>query len=763
MLRIFNFLLILFFLNFPVLTNAEVQENCKNFNYLTASEKKITLIKIKTNNYRSWQVNNIRILTDNTNVISDKFKRKFLSEVIVFYEDNTFCKIQAKIRTHGDLKDHIYFKDGKVYQSLDVQLIDGHINNITKFKLFLKGTRGNEEDEIFMTELLRQLGFLAPRTEAIKVQMNDTNIKMLFQEKITKELLEYNYRREGPILEGDEKYMWSYASKIENKVDGGIDWNEIFRVSELGTRIQLSKQSNSSWAIKDSEFLKDSLMALEKLNFAYLVYLNSYKEKHTFLDYDLDNLILSSNNEQQRQKLNLFNNLIIAAKGYHGLYTHNRRFYWNSIERYFEPIYYDGEFNITEKINKLNFPLSLDYEKSINKTKLILNNIDKKDFFENKIKKKLNISYKNYLLKFDVLINNLEDIKKLFLEKNNEDLKANKFIYESINLTENYLDNINNLKEDIKFVKFLPNINDEKFYLCLNNLNDCNNKIYLDENEIRKLLEGDLNLENKNYQFIGFKENYGNEYKSIILNDENFDNVNFYYKGNFSFNYEKNNFEIFQNETLGRSYFVGGKIKNVEINFNGSNKFFNQQVANRLDYRTLTGCVTFYNLSFENVKISSNYSNCEDAINIINSVGKIKIIKSKNSLFDGIDIDFSNIEVNEVNVKNSLNDCIDFSSGKYFLNKGTFENCGDKGISIGEKSFIKISEANILDSNIGIASKDSSKAIINKVSVNNSDICLSAYNKKQEFSGGYLKIESANCQNFNKKLFYDNFSQIEIN
>ena len=84
-----------------------------------------------------------------------------------------------------------------------------------------------------MTELLRQLGFLAPRTEFIKVQMNDTNIKMLFQEKITKELLEYNYRREGPILEGDEKYMWSYASKIENKVDGGIDWNEILEFLSL--------------------------------------------------------------------------------------------------------------------------------------------------------------------------------------------------------------------------------------------------------------------------------------------------------------------------------------------------------------------------------------------------------------------------------------------------------------------------------------------------------------------------------------------------
>ena len=59
----------------------------------------------------------------------------------------------------------------------------------------------------------------------------------------------------------------------------------------------------------------------------------------------------------------------------------------------------------------------------------------------------------------------------------------------------NYLDNINNLKEDIKFVKFLPNINDEKFYLCLNNLNDCNNKIYLDENLIRLAI--------KNNPFVG--------------------------------------------------------------------------------------------------------------------------------------------------------------------------------------------------------------------------------------------------------------------
>ena len=763
MLRIFNFLFIVFFLSVPNVINAEIQENCKYFNNYTKLEKKIISLKIKTNDYRSWQVNNIRILTDNSNVISDKFKGKFSSEVTVFYDDKTYCRIQAKIRTHGDLKDHIYFKDGKVYQSLDVQLLNGHINNITKFKLFLNGTRGNEEDEIFMTELLREIGFIAPRTEIVKVEFNNLNIQMLFQEKITKELLEYNNKREGPILEGDEKYMWSYASKIKNKVQGGVDWTEIFRVSELGTRIQLAKQSNSSWAIKHPEFLKDSLFALEKLNFAYLVYLNSYKDNYSFLEYDLDNLILSSNNEKQHEKLNIFNNLIIAAKGYHALYTHNRRFYWNSIEGYFEPIYYDGEFNITEKITKLNFPLSLNYINSIKKTELQLDQIDKKKFYENKIKGKINISYKDYLLKFDIIKKNLNDIEKLFLQKNKEDLQLNNSSYKSKNLNKNYLKNIESLKEDIKFLKFIPNLNNGDFYLCSNKLKECNSKIYLDLREIRQLLEGDLKIKGENYQFIGLKEKIFNEYNSILLNDEYFDNVTFYYKGDFSYNYENKNFEIFQNETLGRAYFIGGKIKNARINFKGSNKFFDKQIENRLDHKTLTGCITFFNLTFENVEINSNYSNCEDGINIMNSNGKIKSITVDNSLFDGIDFDFSTIDVNQIKVKNSFNDCVDFSGGKYFFKIGNFENCGDKGISIGEKSFVKINQANIIGANIGIASKDSSKAIIDKANITNTDQCLSSYNKKQEFSGGYIQIKQENCQNFNKKLFHDAFSEIKIN
>ena len=101
-------------------------------------------------------------------------------------------------------------------------------------------------------------------------------------------------------------------------------------------------------------FLKECFSALDRLNFAYLVYINSFqdKNKYSFLDYNLDNKILSQG-IKNLDKLNLFNNLILAANGNHALYVHNR----NSIgilKKITLNLYYDGEFNIKEPKN-LNF------------------------------------------------------------------------------------------------------------------------------------------------------------------------------------------------------------------------------------------------------------------------------------------------------------------------------------------------------------------------------------------------------------------------
>ena len=44
----------------------------------------------------------------------------------------------------------------------------------------------------------------------------------------------------------------------------------------------------------------------------------------------------------------------------------------------------------------------------------------------------------------------------------------------------------------------------------------------------------------------------------------------------------------------------------------------------------------------------------------------------------------------------------------------------------------------------------------------NTDTCLSAYKKKQEFNGSYLKVNNFVCEIFVNKFLQDNKSTIDI-
>ena len=99
-------------------------------------------------------------------------------------------------------------RDGSLLPSLNVNLDKGHIFGITKFILFLPKTR-NGDNEIFATTLFKELGILSPRSLYLNVKYgNYSPKKFIFQEKIQKELLEQNYLREGPIIEGDERFAF---------------------------------------------------------------------------------------------------------------------------------------------------------------------------------------------------------------------------------------------------------------------------------------------------------------------------------------------------------------------------------------------------------------------------------------------------------------------------------------------------------------------------------------------------------------------------
>ena len=202
---------------FSFVAEADIKQLDKNFkgcnydinekNLKEINNLKIKRISVDVNNYRNWIVNSIRIITSRSRYVSDSYKQRFKSNISVEFEDGSLCNFVGRIRHHGDEKDHISLAGNTIIQSIDVHLDEGNIRGITKFKLLRPNTRGKLEDEIFLTELLRNLNFLAPRTLKVDVRINEANSVMIFQEKAAKELLEFNKRREGPILEGDERFF----------------------------------------------------------------------------------------------------------------------------------------------------------------------------------------------------------------------------------------------------------------------------------------------------------------------------------------------------------------------------------------------------------------------------------------------------------------------------------------------------------------------------------------------------------------------------
>lgn len=736
--------------------------------------KEIKKIVIKVDDYRSFQVNNIRILTDISMTIKRKFKRNFKSKFLIYFKNNVVCEFRGRVRQSGDFRDHIIYNNNEIKQSLDVSLNKGHINGITKFKLFLPKTRVNNEDELFFTEVVRHLGFIAPRSFLIDVIINDVSTKMLMQEKAVKELLEFHKRREGPILEGNEIVQSKFLSEIKQ---GSRKIEEQTRENfELGAKIQLAKMTNSNWAVKNYNNLENSFRAISYLNKIYLLYINSYsnnKYVYDSLNYTLKNKLLSLGKKDYENQLERYNLLLMSAGAWHGILPRNRKFYWNSFSEVYEPIYYDGDVNF--KVIKLIHPVSSSIYQNTQTLIKDIENIDKNILYKNLIKNGSEISKQKVSNNINKIKNNLLKLVAEHEEKKEES---------DYNYNLSYKPEIWNIffKDSLKLYPKLEYVTSNKinksvtksefyyFHLCEKKKNLCKENYNVfeikNENDLRNLIE--MKYEDKKiiYQYLGIKDNFQLKpndfynFEKIRIN-----NSTFYFEDGIKYKLEDNNLVIYQSKLEARAFFLGNELKDLKIKFKGfQGKKFDLKNSENFpsNIRNLTGCISFINVKFSNVEISSSNGNCEDSLNLINSSGRIKNVKINNSVSDGLDIDFSDIKIDNIEVYNSKNDCLDVSYGKYLFNNLKLASCGDKGISIGEQSKTKINNLLIKKTNVGVASKDSSFVTIDHSNISDIGTCYSAYNKKQEFSGSRLKITNSECKNYVNLKSLDSFSKINI-
>ena len=679
-------------------------------------------LDIKVPQSKKYVVNFLKTLLstqESSRSINPKFKRKFNANIDINYNFGT-CSYTGQIWQNGDWLDHLSFKNGKPVRSLNVKMNDGNLLNATKFKLLLPETR-NGKNEILASLISRNLGFIAPETFEIELSVNGIKNKMLFQEDSQKELLERNNRREGPIFEGDETLLWGKKNfELFGNVGGG----------GLET-ISLSRLINKNWFLKGKSSQFITLKAYSELQDAYLNYSTNYLQTSYYL----------KPNKITNDQFTDFNFLMLALHGTHALRPHNRKFYFNSFTEKFEPIYYDGDVKMNrliydnKNIERLNFSSKyiFPYSNKINTKKFSL---DIKNQYKERVK---SFNYLDDLFlsnNFSMFKKNANFIQSRIKESSSKAINSNYKINREKFLNKNSEYNIEN-----KIVKsFL--IENDVFNLVLEN----DQIEVMDKFEFARVLSR-KKINGENYLFLP-------EIKPINNKDDfkqtNFEDIIIVHPKNVEIeliNSKKNKKLLINSLESNQSVLIKDSLlKNIEIIYNnGKNNSESKKLDQRFNKQGLTGCLNIYNSLLDQISIKVIDGECEDSLNIINSIGDISNINISNAYQDAVDLDFSNIKIKKIDIVNAGNDCFDVSGGTYFIGNGKFYQCKDKAISVGEKSRLKIDEIFIDYAKTGIAVKDLSKLNAKRSTINNSSVCVHAFQKKKEFGGASAKFENIIC------------------
>jgi len=192
--------------------------------------------------------------------------------------------------------------------------------------------------------------------------------------------------------------------------------------------------------------------------------------------------------------------------------------------------------------------------------------------------------------------------------------------------------------------------------------------------------------------------------------------------GNISINSQNSNGSILKNLSVS-----GGSVSNIEnVRYSGMiSLFWNEGIL------------------LENLVVSDNKKG-DDTIHFSNSKGIIKNLKILNCFGDCIDFDYSQYSLSNLNIDNSINDGLDFMESNINGKNIKIKNSGDKAVSAGEKSTIKINGITIENSLIGIAVKDLSRVDLNNVYFTNNSVAIDIYRKNWR----YYKEGEVTMKNF---------------
>lgn len=773
------------------------------------------IIDIKYKNYQ-------KILDDRNDSIKNYRASEDLHSWVpakINFDDNIY---KAEIKLKGVHNDHwIHPKKW----SFKIKILEEkNFNGMRRFSIQRPSTRDFLYEWLFMKTLKKE-GLISHRNIFADLTINGDNLGIYYVEELySKQLIEYNRRREGPII-GLDKNLWIKEANNIKKLGANFFEDSYFRA-----KVEPTQFSEDLIGTTQEIYLKQAISSFE--NFRD----NKIKLNEAF---DINQLAK-----------------LMAIKALFGASEFDWRdlkFYYNPVTSLLEPI--GREVHISQNINDSLWWINDErlFENNNESYFFIKNLLDDKLFYKIFLEELNRVSQKNYL---DEIINqDIEEFNKLLkylkLSYPTETIFSKKYLESVRMLIQNTLNPI----QDINV--YLLNSYEDKIILSVDNIQSLPVEItdlIVDGISVKKkeklyFIDGKkFNSHPKNLNLTFFCNIEINckdiaesrvELKFNLLGQKKkmFKEVNKFY--DLSLNLQKN-FKNF--DDLNKIKFINVDYKNkiislkekktiienpliipkdfmlyihpgAEIIFSEDGQIIsyskiqmigsdNNPIIVRSDFEKnnskrngfgilvinakeksiiknvifknlsypdinfgfgLMGSVNFYNTNVEimNTEFIDNISG-DDYLNIMNSKFYIKNTKFINSKADSVDFDFSEGNLEDIYIINSGNDGIDFSGSKASLKNIYMDGVGDKGLSVGEDSSIYVENLSINNSYIGVASKDLSFLEIKKLEIHDSKIIAAAYQKKIEFGPAKINIEKLIENNNETKFLSQKSSEIII-
>ncbi len=744
---------------------------------------------------------------------------------------------KIKIKLKGVHSEH--WEHSKKW-SFKIKLLDDKsIDGVKRFSIQRPRTRDYLYEWLFM-EVLKEENLIYHRTKYPEIIINGENLGVYFlEEQHSKQLIENNKRREGPII-GLDKNLW--IKEINNLNDLTVN---VLEDSFLRAAIKPVQFDNDKTGSEQEIYLKNAINLFEdfrknkiEINQAFdlkqLATLMAIKVIFGSQEFDWRDIKfyynpITSLLEPIGREVHINHNFVnanpwwISSDGSEWfVHSRDQRKFINLLfnNNEFYEMYLSELFRLTDD-NYLNNIINQNKENFLIKKKLLQSNFPLEKVFSiehlyeirSMIRKTLdpvqgiNVYFLNYekdniLLsiqntqRLPILIDSLKindneilTLKKPIIikgRKNNTSLE-NYLINIPCNNQQNkqlcsdYIDNKNLIIENsvINYKILGQNIKKQSkiFRFYASESIQSKNKILLDVNDLQKLnfikIDEDKKEINFNQDKIIIKERliipsgYTVNFKQgteITFEEEgqiiSYSHLIMEGKKNNPIKFTTNSEKPLANNKFGNGIsIINAKSKSVIKN----TIFLRLSSPNVKSGEGLLGAINIYksDIVFENCKFIENLG--EDFLNIISSNFLIKNVLMSKINYDAVDFDFSDGIIDGISIINSGNDALDFSGSEVVAKNVSINQVGDKGISAGEGSEIRLENVEINNANIAVASKDLSKLNIKNIDIKNSKIAAAAYQKKSEYGPGFLNIEQIKIANTLNTYLSEKRSIIKVN